>query len=70
MKLDVYGTLVEATRERGGWAVYYLGNEGKRRRASDISIPREVCEDGVRQYLADLCHERARPGRDRVVIIA
>ena len=68
-RFEVFGrhVLVEWTEK--GWQAYYLGDEGKRRAASDIIIPNDVVESGLDQYLADLCHEWATersPGVKRI----
>ena len=34
-----------------------LGNDGKRRPASDIIVPSNIAETEIGQYLEDLCHE-------------
>lgn len=58
-KFDVFGRAVLVSRPGTRWQAYYLGNEGKRRRADDIVIPSSLSENEIRQYLADLCHEWA-----------
>ena len=65
-KFDVFGRRVLVSRLGDGWQAYYLGNEGKRRRADDIVIPSSVMENEIRQYLADLCHEWASPSNPDV----
>ncbi|GLR71964.1 DUF7661 family protein [Agaribacter marinus] len=57
MKFDVFGREVEVIQTSTGWAAFYLGNEGKKRIATDIKIPKEITENGLAEYLADLCHE-------------
>ncbi len=59
MKLDVFGCKVLAERTNGGWRIYYLGEEGKRRLADDLMVPSFITESEIRRYLADLCHEWA-----------
>jgi hypothetical protein len=61
MKLNVYGTLIEISRKERKWIVYYLGNEGKKRVAQDIHIPSEINKESLIEYIADLCHEWAKP---------
>lgn len=56
---DVFGRRVVMVRSSRGWQAYYLGNEGKRRPATDIVVPADVPEASLGQYLADLCHEWA-----------
>ncbi|GMG87127.1 DUF7661 family protein [Biformimicrobium ophioploci] len=69
MKLDVYGKEVEVIRSDSRWCVYYLGAEGKKRIAQDLNIPSDLPESEVMDFLADLCHEWAGPGRVEVIRI-
>ena len=69
MRLDVFGTLIEVNRHGSGWQVLYVGAEGKKRLARDISIPAELQQEELVGYLGDLLHEWARPGYDEVKII-
>jgi len=66
LTFDVFGRDVLITRTEDGWRAFYLGNEGKRRPASDIVIPRDIEESGMAQYLDDLCHEWATDRNNRV----
>ena len=56
---DVYGRKMLVEESAQGWAAFYLGNEGKRRLATDIIIPESLYATDIEQYLADLCHEWA-----------
>jgi hypothetical protein len=38
---------------------FYLGTDGKRRPATDITVPSNIAESEILQYLDDLCHEWA-----------
>ena len=58
-KLDVYGKRVLAIRTDGGWSMFYISDDGKRRPAHDIMVPDFVLESEIENYLADLCHEWA-----------
>ena len=58
-KFDVFGRRVAIVRANGQWLAFYLGNEGKRRRAEDIVLPATLAESELRSYLDDLCHEWA-----------
>ncbi|MHB9836663.1 DUF7661 family protein [Paraburkholderia terrae] len=49
-----------------GWAAFYVGQDGKRRRA-DFQIPGFIDGDELAQYLDDLFHEDASPARPSVV---
>lgn len=59
LKFDVFGRDVLVSKVDVCWRAYYCGSEGKRRPAPDIIIPASIAESGLRQYLADLCHEWA-----------
>lgn len=59
LKFDVYGWDVAVVKTESGWQAYYLGNDGKRRPASDIIVPANIAETEIGQYLDDLCHEWA-----------
>ncbi len=59
LRFDVFGTRIGVQRSEDGWAVFYLGAEGKHRLADDIRIPPSVGEDAIADYLADLRHEFA-----------
>lgn len=56
---NVFGRHLLVTREDSKWLAFYVGNEGKSRRAIEIVIPSDVQDDKLKQYLADLCHEWA-----------
>ena len=66
LKFDVFGRDVLIVEGANGWEVYYPGNDGKRRPATDIRLPPDLAEAEIARYLDDLCHEWARPGHDRV----
>jgi hypothetical protein len=59
LRLDVFGRQVLVQRTEGGWAAFYVGLDGKRRRAYDLVIPPSLEEVEIGGYLADLCHEWA-----------
>jgi len=69
MKLNVYGREIEISRSEKGWDVFYLGNEGKKRKADDIKIPAATQEDDIITLVADICHEWARPNHHAVTKI-
>jgi len=69
MYIDVYGREIEVLRKNGEWLACYVGNEGKKRRAEDIHIPKLIKVSEVVTYLADLCHEWSRAGKTEVKII-
>jgi len=59
LKFDVFGRDVLIVEKDGAWEAFYLGSEGKRRIAKDISVPSSITESELIQYLDDLCHEWA-----------
>jgi hypothetical protein len=66
LKFDVYGRNVLIVERDGGWKAFYLGTEGKRRPAIDITVPSNIAESEMLQYLDDLCHEWATDRNDCV----
>lgn len=65
MRLDVFGRELIVERRGDAWEVFHPG-EGKRRVAHDVSIPPELPEDRVAEFLADLLHEFATLDHPRV----
>lgn len=61
MKLNLYGKKIEILPVSTGWAVFHLGDEGKKRPARDIVIPKALTEAEIPKYLEDLLHESATP---------
>ncbi len=59
IRFDVFGHQVLVAQTENGWKAYYVGEEGKRRPATDVVIPGDISETALEQYLADLCHEWA-----------
>ena len=59
LRLDVFGRSVLVVGSENGWQAFYVGNEGKRRPATEIIIPPFLSESEFEQYIADLCHEWA-----------
>ncbi len=64
-RFNVFGILVAISGKPGSWQAFYPGNDGTRRPA-DFIIPADVTEEGLAEYLADLFHEDATPGRNTV----
>jgi hypothetical protein len=54
LKFDVFGQDVLIVEKDGGWEAFYLGSEGKRRPAKDITVPSDITESEMIQYLDDL----------------
>ncbi len=67
--IDVFGKLVEITYRNNQWRAFYLGSEGKKRLATDISIPGGLAASEVPDYIADLCHEWATSANPSVVVL-
>jgi len=59
LKFDVFGKRILIIEVNGEWAVFYIGEEGKRRPAIDIILPPDIPEMEIEQYLGDICHEWA-----------
>ncbi len=71
MKLDIYGRMeIEVIHSDNHWTAYRLGNEGKKRKLHEISIPAELSEQDVLIYLEDIFHECATPNNTNVRIMA
>jgi hypothetical protein len=60
IKLDVYGKAMLAEHGAGGWRVFELGADGKRREVR-IAVPEFIEDNEIDQYLDDLYHENATP---------
>ena len=58
MKCSVFGKMYEVNRNRRGWRVYLMGQEGKKRFLPDVVIPLSISEEKVSGYLEDLFHEQ------------
>ena len=66
MEFEIFGRRIIVERDGAEWVAFDPGDDGKRRRARDIFIPRHITESELAQYLADLCHESASPSRPDV----
>ncbi|MBD3662096.1 MAG: hypothetical protein HUJ11_08065 [Arenibacter algicola] len=69
MIIDLFGKEIEVLRRDDNWVVFYCGNEGKKRLASDISIPGDIKESELTRYLADIYHEYSTNQNPEVRII-
>ncbi len=69
LQLNVFGREVLVQRGDDHWQVYYLGAEGKKRRANDIVVPADISIQEIPDYIADLCHEWASPRHNSVILI-
>jgi hypothetical protein len=59
IRINAYGKPLLIERINEEWIAFYLGAEGKRRKAHDVVIPADLDHDGVVTYIADLMHESA-----------
>lgn len=69
MKINAFGRDLDVRRKDDIWEVFDRGNEGKRRKARDITIPPKVREEELVAYLSDLLHEYASARHPEVVRI-
>ena len=65
-RFNVFGRRVAIVRSGTGWNAYSLGNDGKRGPLG-IEVPEFITAEELREYLADIFHESARPGYGDVV---
>jgi len=67
MKFNVFAKkFIEVVRNDNDWQAYYLGNEGKKRKAEGLLIPSSIDESEIEEYIADLFHEMATPSNNEV----
>lgn len=64
-RFDVFGRIFVIRREAGLWQAYAVGADGKRAPAGFV-VPGFVEDDELEQYLYDLFHESATPGKGDV----
>lgn len=64
-RYNVFGRIVIIQREGAAWQVYAVGADGKRAPAPFV-VPDFLQEDEIEQYLFDLFHENATPGKGDV----
>ena len=70
MKLDVFGKIeIEVVQVNGDWTVFRCGTENKKRKLSDIVIPKNIKEDDVIEYIEDIFHEWATTSNHKVKLI-
>ena len=69
MKLNVYGRRIDVERVNDEWVAFYIGMEGKRRKATDLIIPAHFEKDEVVTWIADLLHESATENNSSVEIL-
>ncbi|PJZ85566.1 DUF7661 family protein [Leptospira harrisiae] len=56
----IYNIIICISGKPHSWEAFYVGNEGKKRKA-DFIIPENLEESDLCEYLADLFHEYATP---------
>jgi len=69
LRFDVFGRILLVARDAHAWQAWWAGADGKRAPAG-IVIPDFIEEAQLEQYLFDLFHESATPGRGDIRRIA
>ena len=69
MIVNAYGRKLQIIREEDCWRVFELGNEGKKRSATDIRIPNGIEYADILGYLGDLLHEHASSRHPEVTLV-
>ena len=64
-RYNVFGRILIIEREGAAWQAYAVGADGKRGPAGFV-VPDFVEENEIAQYLFDLFHESATPGKGDV----
>jgi hypothetical protein len=64
-RFNVFGRIVIIRREAGLWQAYDMGADGQRAPAGFV-VPDFVAHAELEQFLFDLFHEGAAPGRGDV----
>ena len=67
LRLNVFGRLLDIERVDNKWIVFDSGNEGKRRKATDIIIPSSLKQAELTTYLDDLLHESASVSCPKII---
>ena len=66
-EVEVFGRRLLVERSSDGWRTCVPGPDGKRGPISTTMIPAFIVTDEeLLQFLADLWHEDARPGRETI----
>ena len=66
-RLNAFGRFLDIERIDNKWIAFEKGNEGKRRRATDIVIPSSLKQAEIITYLDDLLHESATENRPNII---
>ena len=69
MRIRAFGRELEITRTDDSWAIFDVGNEGKKRPARDIVVPPGISEEELLVFLEDLLHEHASERYPDVIVI-
>ncbi|MDH3693682.1 MAG: hypothetical protein OER96_03820 [Gammaproteobacteria bacterium] len=67
LRLNVFGRFLDIERVGNKWIAFDKGNEGKRRRATDIVIPSSLKQSELITYLDDLLHESATASSPNII---
>lgn len=59
LRYDIFGRQAAIECCKGGWRVYWVSGDGKKRPVDDLIIPSTLSENEIEQFLADLFHEFA-----------
>ena len=63
-RFDIYGRMqLLVEQDKGGYRMYILGADGKRRLFNELTIPDNLTLDELASYLDDMLHELAKPGQ-------
>jgi hypothetical protein len=63
-RFDIYGRMqLLVEQDKGGYRMYILGAEGKRRPFNEFTIPDNLTLDELTPYLDEMLHELAKPGQ-------
>lgn len=66
MLLDVFGKQIQAVKTEGGWDLFEVGHERKRRLLRNVVVPSGLSEKELERFLDDLFHEYATATHPRV----
>ena len=67
LRLNAFGRFLDIERVDNKWIAFEKGDEGKRRRATDIVIPSSLKRAELITYLDDLLHESATESRPNII---
>jgi hypothetical protein len=67
IRLNAFGRYLEIERVDNKWVAFDKGNEGKRRRATDIVILSSLKKSELITYVDDLLHESATERHPNII---